>query len=110
MTAEQKIDQIIYDYYQVHHNTNRFRSELIEAVSSSKARVEGFMECKRRVTSALDHRIADCAAALKVLTSLKSVHAEVDARKDEMESFRSYVKGMVVKAAGETNEQGSCQD
>lgn len=57
-------------------------------------KVEGFMEAKRRVVRAIDFRLKNLRSVVKVT---KTGYFASECRIDELETLRSFVKGMVVK-------------
>lgn len=84
---------------------------LTAALEAPSPRVQAFSETKRRVIEALDFRIEMLTTSAKTLSEAAAAgkyndsslgsqlnRAEDAGRLDELESFRSYVKGMVIKA------------
>lgn len=92
------VQTVLHRFYTVHHNKETFENEIVDEVNSG--RVRGFAECKRRVTEALDFRIDAIIKTLEVLeknNKITYVTEDYRSKLDELETFRNYVKGMVVK-------------
>lgn len=102
MNYLQKVQAAIKRFYYEHHDKIKMENELHTEVLNAK--VEGFTETKRKVVEALDYRIARTQESLEVLNrkeeKVQSVIDDMESRVDELETFRNYVKGMVIKADG----------
>jgi hypothetical protein len=106
-TADGIVDRIIHAYYNEHHNINKYRSDLADAIRT--ARVEGFMECKRRVVEGIDYREKRTQDSIDVLESERkklTPDGRASAYQDDLESrvaelavLRGHIKGMVAKRA-----------
>lgn len=98
MTPTEHVEALVHSFYHEHHDLGRFKTELAAAVGP---KIEGFTECKRRVVEAFDYRLDRMNESLAVLRKnpekVRSVIDDMESRVDELESFRSYVKGMVTR-------------
>lgn len=99
--ARALIQSVMTRYYRVHHNVDTFENELVDEIGS--ARVRAFASTKRQVLEALDYRLARLNDSLEVLQKNREkfesnyLFDDMESRIDELETFRNYVKGMVIK-------------
>lgn len=98
MRALKLVQTALKRFYYEHHDKIRLETELAQEIRDE--RLFEFTQTKHRVIEAIDYRLAKAEKSLSVLREKNgpaNAIEDLQSRHDELETLRTFVKGMVTK-------------